>query len=112
MRVRIRMQKMEITGSLNDLIQRRIGFALGRVARTIDEVSVVLDAASEPAFRGGVQCGVQVRLAGGQTVKVVEVDREIGIAIDVALERAARGVQRKLELERRGFVSDDEEEPL
>jgi hypothetical protein len=105
---------MEITGPLRDLVQRRIGFAMGRVAGAIDEVSLVLGEASETARHERVGCSVRVRFGGGgrgQVVKVEEVGGDVGIVFDLALERAARGVQRKLELDHRGYARGRREEP-
>ncbi len=111
MRVRIRRDDLEITGELDERVRRRIEFAMGRVAGAINEVSSILDDLSGSVSRERIQCSVCVRLVGGQEVEVVEADREIGIAIDTALERAARETQRRLELDRRRYAHDKKGEP-
>ncbi|MBW2233059.1 MAG: HPF/RaiA family ribosome-associated protein [Deltaproteobacteria bacterium] len=111
MRVRIRGQKTEITDRLRELAHRRIGFALGRYAGAIDEISLVLVEGGEAAGHERVRCLVSVSFARGQGMKVEQTGGDVSTALDAALESAARGVQRRLELRQRGFLHDDGEEP-
>ncbi len=97
MRVRVRGQRTE----LSDLVRRRIGFAMGRFAGAIREVSLLLAEPAEAAFHERIRCSVTVRLAQGNGVRVVQAGGDVSTAVDAALERAARAVQRQLELERR-----------
>lgn len=111
MRVRIRGPRTELTDQLHDLVHRRAGFAMGRFAAAIREVSLLLAESGEAGCHERIRCSVSVRLARGNGVRVVRAGGDVSTAVDAALEGAARAVQRKLELERRGFASDDEGEP-
>ena len=108
MRVRIRVQKTELSDRLRDLVRRRTRFAMGRFAGAIREVSLLLAESGEAACHERIRCSVRVRLAQGNGVSVVQAGGDVSTAVDSALERAARAVQRQLELERRGFAHDDE----
>ena len=110
MRVRIRGPRTELTDQLRDLVRRRAGFAMGRFAGAIREVSLVLAESGEAACHERIRCSVRVGLARGNGVRVVRTGGDVSTAVDAALERTARAVQRKLELERRGFAHDDEGE--
>ena len=110
MRVRVRGQRTELTDRLRDLVHRRASFALGRFAGAIRGVSLLLAESGEAGCHERIRCSVRVRLARGNGVRVVQAGGDVSTAVDAALERAARAVQRKLELERRGFAHDDEGE--
>ena len=111
MRVRIRGPRTELTDQLRDLVYRRVGFAMGGFAGAIRAVTLLLAESGEAGCHERIRCSVRVRLARGNGVRVVQPGADVSTAVDAALERAARAVQRKLELERRGFAHDDEGEP-
>lgn len=108
MRVRVRGQRTEIA---DRLMHRRVRFAMGRLAGAIREVSLLLAESGEAACHERIRCSVRVRLGPGNEVRVVYAGRDAYTAVDGALERAARAVETRLELERRGFAHDDEGEP-
>jgi ribosome-associated translation inhibitor RaiA len=108
MRVRVRGQRTEIA---DRLVDRRVRFALGRLAGAIQEVSLLLAKSGEAACHERIRCSVRVRLAPGNEVSAVHADRDASTAVDGALERAARAVQRRLELEQHGFAHDAEGKP-
>ena len=110
MRVRIRVLRTELSDRLRDLVRRRTGFAMGRFAGAIREVNLLLAESNDAGFHEGIRCSVRVRLERGKGVRVVQAGGDVSTAVDAALERAARAVQRQLELERRGFAHDDEGE--
>ncbi|MBW2243318.1 MAG: HPF/RaiA family ribosome-associated protein [Deltaproteobacteria bacterium] len=111
MRVRIRGPRTELTDQLRDLVHRRAGFTMGRFAGAIREVNVLLAESGEAAVHERIRCSVRVRLARGNRVKVVQAGGEVSTAVDAALERAAREVQRQLELERLVGRRANQEEP-
>ena len=107
MRVRVRGQRTELSDWLRDVVRRRARFAMGRFAGAIREVSLLLAQSGEAACHERIRCTVRVRLARGKRVRVVQAGGDVSTAIDAALERAACEVQRRLELERRGFATGD-----
>jgi len=110
MRVRVRGQSTELSDRLHDLVQRRVRFAMGRFAGAIREISLLLGESGEAGFHERILCSVRVRFTRGNQVRVVQGGTDVRAAVDAALERSARAVERKLELERRGFARDDEGE--
>ena len=110
MRIWVRGQRIEFSAQLRDDVHRRARFAMGRLAGAIRTVTLLLGESGEAACHERIRCSVRVRLAQGDGVRVVQAGGDASTAVDAALERAARAVQRRLELERRGFVQDDEGE--
>jgi hypothetical protein len=75
-------------------IRRKLGMKLGKFAPSIERVSVRVEDVNGP--RGGVAhaCRVKVVLSGLPSIVVVEQDASPSAAIDRALGRAERAVQR------------------
>ncbi len=110
MRVRVRVQSRAFSGRLHDLVQRRARFAMGRFARAIREVSLLLAKSDEAVCRERIRCALRVGFVRGKGVRIVQAGGDVGTAVDAALERTARAVRRQLELEGRVFGHDDEDE--
>ena len=106
MRVRIRGQKTEITNGLRSHVHRRVRFALGRFAGAVQEVSLLLEESEERRTR--FCCSVTVLLEPRAQVSVAHADGDAPTAVEGALERATRAVERKLA--QRGFALHDEGE--
>ena len=107
MRIWVRGQRTGLSARLRDVVHRRARFAMGRFAGAIRTVSLLLAESGEAACHERIRCTVRVRLARGNRVRVVQAGGDVSTAVDAALERAAREVQRRLELERRGFATGD-----
>ena len=107
MRVRLRGQTSGLSARLREAVRRRARFAMGRFAGAIREVTLQLAESGEAACHERIRCTVRVRLARGEKVRVVHAGGDVSTAVDAALERAAGEVQRRLELERRGFATGD-----
>ena len=111
MRVRVRGRNTELSDRHYGLVQRRVLFGMGRFAGAIREISLLIGESGEAGLHGRIRCSVRVRYARGNQVRVVHGHgTDVCAAVDAALERAARAVERKLELERRGFARGDEGE--
>jgi len=107
MRIRVRGQRTELSDQLRDVVHRRARFVMGRFAGAIRRVSLLVTKSGKAACHERIRCSVRVRLAGGKEVRVVHAGGDVSTAVDAALERAAGEVQRRLELERRGFATGD-----
>ncbi|MFM7203764.1 MAG: HPF/RaiA family ribosome-associated protein [Myxococcota bacterium] len=96
MQIEIRGQHVELTGALRSHIERRVLFALGRFQSRIFRVTVRLQDVNGP--RGGVDkgCRLSVELVGGGSQHIDELSSDLYIAVDGALERTARVVEREL----------------
>ena len=110
MRVRVRGQSTELSDRLHDHVQRRVLFAMARFAGAIREISLLLGESGAAGLHERSLCSVRVRFARGNQMRVVQGGTDVRAAVDAALERAARAVERRLELERRGFAHGDEGE--
>ncbi len=82
----------------HEYLERRLGFALGRLAHRVRSVRALL--ADENGLRGGEDksCRLQVHGRRGM-VQVQESHRDLYAAIDLAAERLRRTLARALERE-------------
>lgn len=94
-------REVKLSERLRDHIERRVRFALERLARPIRKVHVQLRDLNGP--RGGLDksCQVRVALAPAATIVVEHRSASAYAAVDSALDRAAismvRRIQRKQE---------------
>src|SRR5512141_220754 len=97
MKIQIR-QDDSVTEALRTHTLRRLGFALGRFGESVGDVIVRFSNSNRHG--GGIDkcCQIQVGLLG--SVKVVETDRDLFVAVDRAADRASRSVARALALAR------------
>ena len=98
MDVNIVFQRLESSGNLKSLIDRRIYFALSRFGPRVTGVSVLVE---DNSFdRGGTQhhCEVIIELDLGDTLHVEATHADAEAAISLAANRAGSMVQRKIEL--------------
>jgi len=78
-------------------VERRVSFALDRIAPAIRRVTVALRDENGP--RGGVdqRCTMHLVLrSGGRPIVVRSVDESVGKSVTTALERARRRLERRL----------------
>lgn len=97
MQLRLDGGRIGLTPALREHIERRIRFALGRVAGAVGRVSIRLDDLNGP--RGGVdkRCRVLMQIPRAGTAVVEAVDSDLYAAIDGAAERARRAALRRIE---------------
>ena len=81
--------------ALRDLVQRRIRFMFRRISWLVPKAKVLLSDVNGP--RGGIdkRCQVEIRSDVAGTVVVASVAHDWRIALDKALERAARFLMRQ-----------------
>ncbi len=100
MKIQIVARNLELTSSQRELIERRIGFALGRFGRRIDRVAVRFADVNGP--RGGVdtRCQIMAGIVPKGQVRVEVTDVGIEVAISRAADRLSRRVSSELERRR------------
>jgi len=81
--------------------RRRAGFRLGKLAYSIDRVTVRLHRISGPKGAPAYRCRFKVMLPRFETIIVEEVERVPQDAFDLALDVAERAVRRALARRRR-----------
>jgi ribosome-associated translation inhibitor RaiA len=96
MRIDIQASGFALTDSIQTHLQRRIEFALDRLRGGIRGVSVRLSDIN--GRRGGIdkRCQLKVQLANASDVVVVDVQRDLYVAMTRAVNRAAVAVVRRL----------------
>lgn len=97
MQVEISGREVKVSARLRDYIQRRVRFALERLARAIRRVHVQLRDLNGP--RGGVDksCQVRIALATAATLVVEHRSASAYAAIDSAMDKAAMSIVRRIE---------------
>ena len=106
MQIDIQARGFTLTEALREHIKRRLGFALGSRNHHIHRVRVQLSDINGP--RGGADkcCHIQVMLVHLPDVVIKDTKADLYAAIDLATDRAARAVGRRLVRQRiRGRTS-------
>ncbi len=98
MKLQLTAHGIELTPELRERVQRRLYFALGRFSRRIARLSIRLDDVAGPNGASDKCCTVRVEAGLSQAVVVREHQDDIHAALALALERAARTVERRLHL--------------
>lgn len=98
---KIQTQGLELTDGLRDYTQKRLAYALSHSTQHIQRVQVRLIDVNGP--RGGVdkRCQIEVHLKGLATVVVEDIETDLYVAIDRAVERMGRTLTRRLGKQRR-----------
>lgn len=97
MELEVRGRHLHVSGALRQHLERRLGFALGRVSHRINTVWVRLEDTNGP--KGGLdkRCRIKVAGGGGWLVMIEEHDSDAYAAVERAAGRAGRAVERTLE---------------
>jgi len=103
MRFSVSGDRVEVTPSLREYIDRRLYFALGRFGTAIDHVTVRVGDINGP--RGGVDkhclIVVKLRATGSNSIAVEGNDQDLQAAVARASDRIGRTVARAIERKRR-----------
>lgn len=96
MQIIIKAREFSLTDTLRDHVERRLRFALTVGDKQIQRVVVRLSDINGP--RGGLDkcCNLQVVLAGLNDVVVEDIETDLYVAIDRAVNRAGKTVRRRL----------------
>lgn len=108
MRVRIRGQAAEMNDQVRSHADRMVRFTMGRFAGAVKDVSLFLEELGKPWSGTLFCCRVSVRLVPRGHVRVRNEDGEASAAVDGALERAERAVERRLQFLRLGYAPSDQ----
>ena len=85
-----------------------VHFTMGRFAGAVEDVSLLLEELGKHSSGTVFRCRVSVRLVPRGHVTVRNEDGETSAAVDGALERAARAVQRRLQFRLQGYAPSDQ----
>jgi ribosomal subunit interface protein len=91
---------METTAAIQDHVERRILFAVGRFAPRVEEVSVRLGDANGPRGGNDKTCRTVASLHGVGQVVVEDADADLYAAVDRAASRLGRTVARAVDRRR------------
>lgn len=96
MNVQIHASDFALTDGLREHIAWRVAYATSHGRDAVSRIVVHLSDVNGP--RGGVdkRCGVELRLKGAQSLVVEDVQSDLYVAIDRALERIGRSLHRRL----------------
>ncbi|RYY73078.1 MAG: HPF/RaiA family ribosome-associated protein [Gammaproteobacteria bacterium] len=96
MRIDIHTGSFSLTDGLRKHVEHRVRSTLSWAQQGLQNVSLRLEDINGP--KGGVDksCRIQIPVAGGTPVVIHEVQPDLYVAIDRALERAGRALSRKL----------------
>ena len=100
MRIDIHVSQFELTEALREHTEKRIKFALSWAQQHLRKVSVRLSDINGPRGGADKSCRIQIPLTGNKDIVVEDVEADLYVAIDRAIERAARVVGRKLNRQR------------
>ena len=100
MRIYIHFKDLTVPADILSSVRRRAMFALGRYGQRIRTARIRLGSIN--GSEGFVEqcCAVQVDFAGGDPIVVHEQRMSLQAAVDAALERAERTVQRRIDMGR------------
>jgi putative sigma-54 modulation protein len=97
MKIQIRSKNMAMDEGMQEYVERRLLFSLGRFSPRISRVTVQVLDLNGP--RGGLDksCRIEVQMHPSGTVFVKDTDAHIHAAVDRAVDRLARAVGRTIE---------------
>jgi ribosome-associated translation inhibitor RaiA len=99
MNIDVRMQSADLKVALDTYIKRRLHFALGRFTGKLGRVSVRVEDVPGAGDVPNASCRIRVELLPiARMLRQEAVDRNLYVAIDVAIERIARTFERELDL--------------
>ena len=96
MQIDIRAHGFSLTGALRDYTERRLRFALTRVAGRVRLITVRFFDINGP--RGGIdkRCRIRVILNGLAAVVIEDTEADLYLGVDRAVDRIGRTVMRRL----------------
>jgi ribosome-associated translation inhibitor RaiA len=97
MELSIRTIGFELSSTLQAMVERRIRFALARFGQSIERVACSISDVN--GSRGGIdkQVRLKVKPSSGRLVVIEQTDATVLAAIELAVDRIARGVARELQ---------------
>jgi len=96
MRVNIKTSGFDLTEGLREHARRRLDFALDWARHELVSVAVLLSDINGPRGGKDKRCQVRIPLPGNREVVIQDTQADLYSAIDVAVERASRTLDRRL----------------
>ncbi len=108
MQIQIHTHQFDLTDAVKEYIEQRAAFALGWNPDGLLKIN--LRFADGNGSRGGLDksCQVILRFKGKKDLVVEDIQTDLYLAIDRALERASRSVARQLKSENSSAISAGE----
>ena len=95
MRIRLRGLGIGTTPAIEEHVERRLHFALGRFAGQLSEVVVRFEDVNGPRGGEDMACRFVARLRSGVTVRIEERSRDLYSAVDRGADRLRHAVSRE-----------------
>jgi putative sigma-54 modulation protein len=96
MKLTIRARHLDLGPELRDQLQRRLDFALGRLATAIRAVNVSIVDINGPKGGADKQCRLHVRGPSLRPIVIEHVGTDVLSTVSIAAERTGRAVARSL----------------
>jgi ribosomal subunit interface protein len=103
MQTDVQSQGFSLTECLNNYVVKRLAYGLSRGDEAITRITVRLSDINGPRGGPDKRCLIEVRLKASPTVVVEDVETDLYVAIDRAVDRAGRALTRQL-ARRRGYA--------
>ena len=97
MQIDIQARDFPLTDALRSHAERRLRFALTCFDDHIQRVAMQLSVINGPRGGKDKRCYLQVMLAGLSDIVIEDIEADLYVAIDRAVDRAGRTVARKLD---------------
>ncbi|OYY95651.1 MAG: 30S ribosomal protein S30 [Hydrogenophilales bacterium 28-61-23] len=105
MQTDIQSQGFSLTEGLNNYVVKRLAYGLSRGDEAITRITVRLSDINGPRGGADKRCLIEVRLKTSPTVVIEDIETDLYLAIDRAVERAGRTLARRLSRQRQ-FAPD------
>ena len=105
MRVDIKTSGFDLTDGLRDHAQKRLDFALDWARHEVSRVSLNLSDINGPRGGKDKRCQIHIPLPGNRDVVIKDTESDLYAAIDLAVDRASRTLERHLRRQRDTAIS-------
>lgn len=95
MQLDIQARGFELTESLRDHTKRRLGFAFDWTRHDVRRITVRLSDVNGPRGGEDKRCLIQIPLAGKQDIVVDDIEADLYVAIDKAVNRVERALAKR-----------------
>lgn len=100
MKVEIRAHGLELTAGLRAHAEKRLHFGLDWARHEVDKVKLRFSDINGPRGGSDKRCQLRIPLPGLRDVVIEDTAGDIHVAIDRAIDRAARTLERRLSRKR------------
>lgn len=100
MQLDIRTQGFDLTDGLREHAERRLHFALNWARHEVSRVTLSLSDINGPRGGDDKRCQVRIPMPRAREVVIEDTDADLYVAMDRAIDRAARTLDRRLARQR------------